>query len=409
MASFATVEAAGAAVASVIAAGIIPAGLELMDQRMTAVAEDYVHAGYDLDAAAILLCESDGTPEEVEEEIGRVIEVLDAERRHAHRGEPRRGSSACGSGAGARTRFPPRAASAPTTCAWIRPFRANGWPRCCARSKRWKSSIGLRCVNVFHAGDGNLHPLILFDANDADELQPLRAVRRGDPRDQRASSAARSRANTASAWRSSIRCACNSRPPSGSICSAVKRAFDPPGLLNPGKVIPTLQRCAEYGKMHVHRGSLPFPGAAEILMRPPQPAHRSGCVDARARCAPLAARRLEIVGGGTKAFYGEPPRGEPLETAASSPASSATSRANSWSPRAPARRSRELEAALAERGPVPAIRAAALRRRRHRRRHGRGRPVGPGARARPGRVRDFVLGRRCSTGAARCSTSAARS
>jgi FAD/FMN-containing dehydrogenase len=81
---------AGDAVAAVIAAGIIPAGLEMMDKPMTAAVEDFVHAGYDLDAEAILLCESDGTPEEVEEEIARMREVL-RPRRHAHRGEPRRG------------------------------------------------------------------------------------------------------------------------------------------------------------------------------------------------------------------------------------------------------------------------------------------------------------------------------
>ena len=84
---------AGAAVASVIADGIIPAGLEMMDKPMTAAVEDFVHAGYDLDAAAILLCESDGTPEEVDEEIGRMTSGADGERRHAHRGQPRRGAA----------------------------------------------------------------------------------------------------------------------------------------------------------------------------------------------------------------------------------------------------------------------------------------------------------------------------
>ncbi len=170
MASFDDIESAGDAVASVIAAGIIPAGLEMMDKPMTAAVEDFVHAGYDLEAAAILLCESDGTPEEVEEEIARMSAVLEAQRRHAHRGEPRRGAAPDASGAAARTPFRPPAASARTTCAWTRPSRASAWPRCCARSRRWRSKYGLRCVNVFHAGDGNLHPLILFDANDPDEL-----------------------------------------------------------------------------------------------------------------------------------------------------------------------------------------------------------------------------------------------
>ena len=154
---------------------------------MTAVAEDYVHAGYDLSAAAILLCESDGTPEEVAEEIAaheRACWRKAAPRRIEV--SQRRGAAAASSGADARTPSRPRAASARTTCAWIRPFRASGSPRCCSPSRPWRRKYQLRCVNVFHAGDGNLHPLILFDANDPRRIQALRAVRRGDPRGQRA-------------------------------------------------------------------------------------------------------------------------------------------------------------------------------------------------------------------------------
>ena len=129
MASFDDLRKAGDAVANVIAAGIIPAGLEMMDKPMTAAVEDFVKAGYDLSAEAILLCESDGTPEEVEEEIGRMSAVLRAAGATAIAVSETK-PSGCASGAGARTPFRPAAASAPTTCAWTPPSRANAWPSC---------------------------------------------------------------------------------------------------------------------------------------------------------------------------------------------------------------------------------------------------------------------------------------
>ena len=182
LASFATVEAAGDAVANVIARGIIPAGLELMDRRMTAVAENFVHAGYDLSAAAILLCESDGAPEEVEEEIAAMRRVLtesgatriEVSRDEAQRLQVLERPQECVSR--------PREASVRTTCAWTPPSRAASSRRCCSRSKAWRSKYGLRCVNVFHAGDGNLHPLDPVRCKRSRSIQALRAVRRGDPR-----------------------------------------------------------------------------------------------------------------------------------------------------------------------------------------------------------------------------------
>jgi len=170
MASFDDLRKAGDAVAAVIAAGIIPAGLEMMDKPMTAAVEDFVHAGYDLSAEAILLCESDGTPEEVEEEIGRMSEVLRAAAPRGIAVSQRRGRAPAVLER-AQERLPRQsAASARTTCAWTAPSRASAWPTSCWRSPRWRRSTGLRCANVFHAGDGNLHPLILFDANDPDQL-----------------------------------------------------------------------------------------------------------------------------------------------------------------------------------------------------------------------------------------------
>ncbi len=257
MASFATVESAGAAVANVIAKGIIPAGLELMDRRMTAVAEDYVHAGYDLSAAAILLCESDGTPEEVEAEIAGMTQVLEdsgATRIEVSRDEAQRLKF----WSGRKNAFPASGGISPDYMCMDSTIPRRKLAEMLLAIEGMEAKHGLRCVNVFHAGDGNLHPLILFDANDADELQ--RCERFG-----------------AEILEVSLKLGGTITGEHGvgveklnSMCLqfslaereqflAVKHAFDPEERLNPGKVIPTLQRCAEYGKMHVHGGMIPFP------------------------------------------------------------------------------------------------------------------------------------------------------
>ncbi|MEX1165307.1 MAG: FAD-linked oxidase C-terminal domain-containing protein, partial [Hydrogenophaga sp.] len=169
MASFDDIQKAGDAVASVIAAGIIPAGLEMMDKPMTAAVEDFVHAGYDLNAAAILLCESDGTPEEVEEEIGRMSEVL----------------RACGATAitvskdeaerlrfwsGRKNAFPASGRISPDYMCMDSTIPRKRLADILIAIGEMEKKYRLRCANVFHAGDGNLHPLILFDANDPDQL-----------------------------------------------------------------------------------------------------------------------------------------------------------------------------------------------------------------------------------------------
>ncbi|NBS48456.1 MAG: FAD-binding protein, partial [Betaproteobacteria bacterium] len=169
MASFDDVKKAGDAVAAVIAAGIIPAGLEMMDGPMTAAVEDFVHAGYDLSAAAILLCESDGTPEEVEEEIGRMSAVL-------------RG---CGATAitvseseaqrlkfwsGRKNAFPASGRISPDYMCMDSTIPRKRLADILQAIQDMEVKYGLKCLNVFHAGDGNLHPLILFDANDPDQL-----------------------------------------------------------------------------------------------------------------------------------------------------------------------------------------------------------------------------------------------
>ena len=257
MASFATVEAAGAAVAAVIADGIIPAGLELMDKRMTAAAEDYVHAGYDLDAAAILLCESDGTPEEVEEEIERAIGVLRATgvtRIQISRDEKQRLQF----WSGRKNAFPASGRMSPDYMCMDSTIPRKRLAEMLRAIEDMEGKYALRCVNVFHAGDGNLHPLILFDANDPDEF------RRCELFGAEILEASIKLGGTVTGEHGvgveKLNSMCvQFSPAERTQMTAVKQAFDPEGLLNPGKVIPSLQRCAEYGKMHVHRGVLPFP------------------------------------------------------------------------------------------------------------------------------------------------------
>src|SRR5271163_3716112 len=163
LASFATVEAAGEAVANVIAQGIVPAGLELMDRRMTQVAENFVHAGYDLSAAAILLCESDGAPEEVDEEIAAMRRVLTdsgATRIEVSRDEAQRLKF----WSGRKNAFPASGGISPDYMCMDSTIPRRKLAEMLLAIQAMEGKYQLRCVNVFHAGDGNLHPLILFDA-----------------------------------------------------------------------------------------------------------------------------------------------------------------------------------------------------------------------------------------------------
>jgi glycolate oxidase len=257
MASFATVESAGAAVAAVIAAGIIPAGLELMDKRMTAAAEDYVHAGYDLDAAAILLCESDGAPAEVDEEIERAIDVLNANgatRIEISRDERQRLQF----WSGRKNAFPASGRMSPDYMCMDSTIPRKRLAEMLRTIGEMEGKYALRCVNVFHAGDGNLHPLILFDANDPDEMRRCELFGADILETSIKLGGTVTGEHGVGVEKLNSMCVQFS-PAERAQMMAVKSAFDPAGLLNPGKVIPSLQRCAEYGKMHVHRGVLKFP------------------------------------------------------------------------------------------------------------------------------------------------------
>ena len=255
MASFDDVEKAGEAVASVIGAGIVPAGLEMMDKLATEAVEGFVHADYDLNAAAILLCESDGTPEEVEEEIAKMEAVMKAA-----------GATACRVSnneterlkfwSGRKAAFPAVGRISPDYYCIDGSIPRRALAAVLRRTEELSIKYGLRCANVFHAGDGNLHPLILYDANNPGELEKTEEF-------------------AADILEMCIEYGGTITGEHGvgiekinQMCSqfsdgereaffAVKRAFDSQMLLNPGKAIPSLARCAEYGRMRVHNGQLP--------------------------------------------------------------------------------------------------------------------------------------------------------
>lgn len=256
MASFDDIRRAGDAVAAIIAAGIIPAGLEMMDKPMVAAVEDFVHAGYDLDAAAILLCESDGTPEEVAEEIGRMLDVLaesGATRMEVSRDEAQR----LRFWSGRKNAFPASGRISPDYMCMDSTIPRKRLADILIAIAEMEKKYMLRCVNVFHAGDGNLHPLILFDANDPDQLRRCELFGADILETSVAMGGTVTGEHGVGVEKLGSMCVQFSLPERSQMFG-VKHAFDPAGLLNPGKVIPTLHRCAEYGKLHVKKGLLPF-------------------------------------------------------------------------------------------------------------------------------------------------------
>jgi glycolate oxidase len=258
MASFDDVEKAGQAVAEVIAAGIIPAGLEMMDRPATRAVEQFVGAGYDLDAAAILLCESDGTPEEVEDEIARVKGVLErsgATRMTVSRDEAER----LRFWSGRKAAFPAVGRISPDYYCMDGTIPRKRLGEVLAFIGQMEAKYGLRCPNVFHAGDGNLHPLILFDANSADELRRTEQFAAEVLEKCVAVGGTITGEHGVGVEKIDQMCV-QFRPDELELFMAVKRAFDPHGLLNPGKAVPTLARCAEFGRMRVRGGALPHPG-----------------------------------------------------------------------------------------------------------------------------------------------------
>jgi glycolate oxidase len=229
----------------------------MMDKPMTAAVEDYVHAGYDLGAEAILLCESDGTAEEVEEEIGRMSEVL---RHH--------GATAIAVSqdeaerlkfwSGRKNAFPASGRISPDYMCMDSTIPRKRLADMLLAIQTMEKKYQLRCANVFHAGDGNLHPLILFDANDPDQLHRCELFGADILETSVAMGGTVTGEHGVGVEKLNSMCVQFSVSENEQMFG-VKRAFDVKGLLNPGKVIPTPQRCAEYGKMLVRGGAIKNP------------------------------------------------------------------------------------------------------------------------------------------------------
>ncbi len=258
MAAFDDIRKAGNAVANVIGAGIIPAGMEMMDKIATHAVEEYVHAGYNLEAEAILLCESDGTTEEVIDEIQRINQIMKkngAMDIKTSNNETERLKF----WAGRKAAFPAAGRISPDYYCMDGTIPRKNLAQVLDGIEKLSIEYGLRCMNVFHAGDGNLHPLILYDANQPGELKKTEEF--GAKILEMCIQVGGTITGEHGVGIEKINQMCSQfKTGELEIFHAVKAVFDPDGLLNPGKAVPTLRRCAEHGAMHVHLNEDKFPG-----------------------------------------------------------------------------------------------------------------------------------------------------
>jgi len=254
---FPTTEGAGDTVAAIIGAGIIPGGMEMMDRLAVQAAEAFVHAGYPLDAEALLIVELDGCEAEVDHLVSAVEDIA-----------ARHGAATCRASrseeerllfwAGRKAAFPAVGRLAPDYYCMDGTIPRKRLGEVLVRMKQMEGQYGLRVANVFHAGDGNLHPLILYDANMPGELE--RAEEFGND-------ILRLCVEVGGVLTGEHGVGVEKRDLMGTMFNEadlnqqlrLKCAFDPDGLLNPGKVFPQLCRCAELGRVHVHAGQVRFP------------------------------------------------------------------------------------------------------------------------------------------------------
>ncbi len=257
LACFDDVVKAGAAVGNVIARGVIPAGFEMMDNPTIRTVEAYSHSGYDVEAAAILLCELDGSVENVEEMLGKVETILresGATSLRVARDEAERQRF----WAGRKGALPAAGRISPDYYCMDGTIPRRHIAAVLTRIAELSREYGLRVTNVFHAGDGNLHPLVLYDSRNAQELRiaeelggkilELCVEMGGTVTGEHGVGAEKLDQMCVQFGADEL-----------DQFHAVKRALDPAGILNPGKAVPTLHRCAEFGAMHVHKGQLRFP------------------------------------------------------------------------------------------------------------------------------------------------------
>src|SRR5205085_3899053 len=254
---FASNEDAGQCVADIISAGIIPGGMEMMDRPAIHAAEEFVHAGYPLAAEALLIIELDGPKAEVDHLIAQVSAIAEANRSTSLRVSQSE-EERVAFWAGRKAAFPAVGRISPDYLCMDGTIPRRRLPEVLNEMQALSAKHHLRVANVFHAGDGNLHPLILFDANDPDEL--ARAEQFG-------ADILRLCVKVGGVLTGEHGVGVEKRDLMGTMFDEadlaqqqrLKCAFDPDGLLNPGKVFPQLHRCAELGRLHVHRGRLPHP------------------------------------------------------------------------------------------------------------------------------------------------------
>jgi glycolate oxidase len=256
LAAFDKIEDAGNAVANIIANGVIPAGLEMMDNAIINAAENFCHAGYPTDAAAILLCELDGYDDSLQWEIDQVTQQCqlsyavsvkiaqdDKEQELFWKGR--------------KSAFPAIGQLTPDYLCMDGTIPRKHLAHVLSEISRYSEQIGLPVANVFHAGDGNLHPLIMYDANNPGELEKAEQI--GGMILELCVSVGGTITGEHGVGIEKLNQMCvQFKREELNQFERIKESFDPTNLLNPGKVIPTLQRCAEFGAMHVHRGEMPF-------------------------------------------------------------------------------------------------------------------------------------------------------
>jgi glycolate oxidase len=254
---FPTSEDAGACVSAIIGAGIIPGGMEMMDAPAIRAAEEFVHAGYPLDCEALLIVEVDGPAAEVDFLIGRV-EAIAKECRALSCKVSASEQERLLFWAGRKAAFPAVGRISPDYYCMDGTIPRAQLPRVLAAMKEMSAKYGLRVANVFHAGDGNLHPLILYDANKEGELDRAEAFGADILKLCVEVGGVLTGEHGVGVEKRDLMPAMFSETDLNAQ-QRVKCAFDPKGLLNPGKVFPQLHRCAELGRMHISGGKLPFP------------------------------------------------------------------------------------------------------------------------------------------------------
>jgi glycolate oxidase len=250
-------EDAGECVSTIIAAGIIPGGMEMMDKPAIHAVEEFVHAGYPLDVEALLIVEVDGPPAETDDLIER-IEIIASKCRAVSCRASTSEQQRLLFWAGRKAAFPAAGRISPDYYCVDPTIPRGKLPLVLKRMKEMSKKYGLRCANVFHAGDGNLHPLILYDANKPGELEKTEAV---------GAEIMQLCVEVGGVLTGEHGVGVEKRDLMPMMFSAIdlnaqqriKCAFDAKGLLNPGKMFPTLHRCAELGRLHISGGKLPFP------------------------------------------------------------------------------------------------------------------------------------------------------